>query len=87
MFRTVAARRDVTVASGCASLVPMMKAANFRERHDATFRWRLDATWRGCVLLKGEMSSCPMIVGNIPSDHVPQMRRAEDDDVIQTLPT
>jgi hypothetical protein len=39
----------VTGPSGCASLVPMVKATNLRERHDATFRWRLDATWRGCM--------------------------------------
>jgi hypothetical protein len=65
----------------------MVKATNFRERHDATLRWHLDATWRGRVLLEREMSSGPVIVRNIPSDHAPQMRPAEDDDVIETLPT
>jgi hypothetical protein len=40
----------------------MVKSTHFRECHHATFRRRLDASWRGCVLLEGEMSSRPMVV-------------------------
>jgi hypothetical protein len=35
----------------------MVKSTHFRERHHATFRRRVDASWRGCVLFEGEMSS------------------------------
>ena len=43
--------------SGCASFVAMVKSAHFRERDHATFRRRVDASWRGCVLREGEMGS------------------------------
>jgi len=49
----------------------MVKSTHFRERHDATFRRRVDASWRGRVLLKGQMGPRPMIVRNIPSEHAP----------------
>ena len=65
----------------------MVKSANFCERHDGTFGLDLDASWRGRVLLEGEMSTRTMIVENIASEHASQMRLAEDDDVIQTLAT
>ena len=53
------------IASGGASFVPMVQSTNFRERHHATFRRRLDASWRGRVLLERQMGSCPMIIGEI----------------------
>jgi hypothetical protein len=57
------------IESRCASLVPMVKPTNFRERHHATFRRRLDASWRGRVLLEGEMDSRPMIIGNVAGQY------------------
>jgi hypothetical protein len=63
----------------------MVKASNFRECHHATFRRRVDASWRGRVLLEGEMGSRPMIIGDIASEQAAQMRLAQNDDVIETF--
>lgn len=63
----------------------MVKFTNFRERHDATFRWRLDASWRGRVFLEGEMGSRAMIIGDVSCKHATQMPLAQNDDVIQAL--
>ena len=52
--------------SGGASFVAMVKSTHFREYHDATFGRRVDASWRGCVFLEGEMRSRPMVVVQIP---------------------
>jgi hypothetical protein len=73
------------VLSGGSSLVPIVKSTDFGERHHATFRRCLDASWRGRVLLEGEMGSRPMIIGDVSSKHATQMPLAENDDVIQTL--
>lgn len=63
----------------------MVKAPDFCERHHATFRRCLDASWRGRVLLKGEMGARPMRVEDVSGQQAAQMRLAQDDDVIQTL--
>jgi len=63
----------------------MVKSTHFRERHDVTIRQRLNTSWRGCVVLKGEMGSRPMIIGDVSSKHATQMCLAQNDDVIQTF--
>ena len=73
------------VASSGAALVPMVQATDFRERHDATFRRLMDASWRGRVLLEGEMSSRPMIIRDASSKHATQVPLVQNDDVVQTL--
>ena len=63
----------------------MVKSTNFCERHHASFLRRVDASWRRRVLLKGEMGSRPMIIGDVSSKHATQMCLAQNDDVIQTF--
>ena len=81
----VAAMQDATIASSGSALVPMVKSTDFGERHNATFRRRLDASWRWRVFLEGEMRSRPLIVGDVSSKHATQMPLAQNDDVVQTL--
>ncbi len=63
----------------------MVQSTHFRERHHATFRGRVDASWRGRVLLEGEMSPRQMIISEISRKQAAQMRLAQNDQVIQTL--
>ena len=63
----------------------MVKSTDFRERHHAPFRRRVDASWRGRVLLEGQMGSRPVIIGDIARKQAAQMSLAQNDDVIQTL--
>jgi hypothetical protein len=63
----------------------MVQATDLRERHDATFRWRVDASPRGRVFLEGKMSSRPMIIGDVSSKHATQVPLVQNDDVVQTL--
>ena len=65
----------------------MVQSADFREREHVTSDRGLHASWCGRVLLQREMRARPMMVGDLPGEHVPQMRLIEDDDVIQTLAT
>ena len=60
----------------------MVKSANFCERHDGTFGLDLDASWRGRVLLEGEMSPRPMIVDEISGQDTSQVPLAEYDHVV-----
>jgi hypothetical protein len=71
--------------SGRTPLVAMVQAADFRERDHTAFGRRLHASWRGRVLLQREVRSRPLIIENILAEHVPQMRFAEDDEVIEAL--
>ena len=64
----------------------MVKSTNFRERHHATLRRRVDASWCGRVLVEGEMGSRPKIIGEISGQHTSQMPLAEYDHMVQTLP-
>jgi hypothetical protein len=82
MYRTA-----LTGYSGGASLVVVMESSYFRQRDHVTFGRGLHASWRGRVFLQREMRSRPMIIGDISGEHVPQMRLAEHDHVIQTLAT
>jgi hypothetical protein len=78
-------RADRLRTSGCASFVAMVKSTHFRECHHATFRRRLDASWRGCVLLEGEMSSRPMVVEQIRGHETSQVPLAEYDHMVQAF--
>jgi hypothetical protein len=69
--------------SGCASFVAMVKSTHFRERHHATFHRRMDASWRRCVLLEGEMSPRPMAVEEIRGQDTPQVPLANYDQMVQ----
>src|SRR5258708_2075254 len=86
MSATVSVMRDARPRrSRGASLIPVVKASNFRECHYATFRRRMDASWCGRVFLEGEMRACPMIIKDVLSKHTTQMLVAQNDHVIQTL--
>ena len=63
----------------------MVKSTHFRERHHATFRRRVDASRRGCVLLEGEMRSRPMVVEQIRGQETSQMPLAEYDHMVQAF--
>jgi hypothetical protein len=73
------------VASGCASLVTVVQAADFRERDRAAFVRSLHAAWRRRVFRQGEMGPRSVIVENISGERAPQMRLIEDDHVIEAL--
>jgi hypothetical protein len=63
----------------------MVKSTHFLEGHHATFRPRVDASWRGCVLFEGEMSSRPMVVEEIRGQETSQMPLAENDHMVQAF--
>ena len=63
----------------------MVKSTHFRECHHATFRRRVDTSWRGCVLLEEEMSSRPMVVEQIRGQETSQVPLAEYDHMVQAF--
>jgi hypothetical protein len=63
----------------------MVKSTHFRERHHATFRRPVDASWRGCVLLEGEMRSRPMVVEEIRGQETSQVPLADYDHMVQAF--
>jgi hypothetical protein len=71
--------------SGCASFIAMVKSTHFRERHHATFRRCVDASWRRCVLLEGEMSPRPSVVEEIRGQDTPQVPLADYDHMVQAF--
>ena len=68
--------------SGRAPFVPMVEASDLGDRYDVAITGRHDRTGNRRVLLQTQMGARLFVVRNIPSDHAPEMRRAEDDDVI-----
>jgi hypothetical protein len=65
----------------------MVKSTHCRERHHATFRRRVDASWPGCVVLEREMSSRPMVVEETRGQETSQVPLAEYDHMVQAFST
>ena len=64
-----------------------MKAADLRDRHDATIVGHGDRTRDRRVLVQRQVRARVFIVGAIEKHEPPQAGRAEHDDVIKTLAT
>ena len=69
----------------CAPLIPVMKPPDFGDRDDRSGGRSRDRSviWR--VLLEAEVRSTPMIVPAVGREDAPEMRRVDDDHMIETL--
>ena len=63
----------------------MMQATDFGNRHDLAHRRPLDGPDVGRILVEREVSSAPMIVGEVAGQDSAEVPLAEDEDMIQTL--
>ena len=63
----------------------MVQTADFREGDHAALDRGLHASWSGSVFLQREVRSCPLIIENVQRKHAPQVRFAEDDEVVDAL--
>ena len=69
----------------CAPLVPVMKATNFRNRHDSPCGYFRDRSMIWRVLRESQVRATSMIVLAVAREDAPQMRLVENDHVIETL--
>jgi hypothetical protein len=73
--------------SGSPALVPVMEAANLRDRNDPSGLRCLDSAWFRAVLLQCQMGPGPMIITAECLQMVVQAAFIEDNDVIQAFAT
>ena len=72
--------------SGGTAFVPVVQAANFGDRNDATVIAPLYRPGQGCVFRQGQVRACPMVIGDKPSYMSVQAVRTKDEYVIQAFP-
>ena len=82
---TTVSAGDVNAASRRASLVAMVYAADCRKRDHPAFSWPLHASWNRRIFFQREVCSCPLIIEDVPREHAPQVRFAEDDEVVKAF--
>jgi hypothetical protein len=63
----------------------MMEATDFGNLDDPAEVRRLDRPSVGCVLVEREVSTCPIIVGEVRGQDASQMPLTENDDMLQAL--
>ena len=63
----------------------MVQTADFRERDHISLGRCLHASSNRCVLLQREVRSRPLIIENVEGKDAPQVRIAEDDEVVEAL--
>jgi hypothetical protein len=73
--------------SGCATLVPVMKAPDLGDRHDGAIARRHRRPRNRGVLVKRQMRAGPFVVRTVERHQFPQARFVEHDHVIETLAT
>ena len=81
----VAGRGRVDAELCCPTDVAMMETADFRNLHDRAHLRPLDWPPIRCILLKREVSACPVMVGEIAGQDAAQVAFAQNEDVIQTF--
>ena len=73
------------VWSGGVPFVPMMQAADLRDRHNAAFVGQRDGARHRRVLVRREVRARSLVIVAIELHQPLQRRRAEHDDVIEAL--
>ena len=77
----------LSVGLRCAPFVAMVKAADFGDlNHRSPVRW-LDRPGLGCVPVQRQVRPRSVIVVDVAARNPPQVGFAENDDVIEALPT
>ena len=71
----------------CAPLVPVMKTTDFANRHDRPGGYLRDRSMIWRVLREAKVRATSMIVLAVGRQDAAQMRRVENDHVIQTFST
>ena len=71
----------------CAPLVPVMKTPDFGNRHDRPSGYLRDRSMIWRILREAKVRATSMIVLAVDRQDAAQMRRVENDHVIQTLST
>ena len=69
----------------CASLVPVVKTADFRDLGHSSFLGRLHGTRLRRVFIQRQVSPGPVIIAHVAPHDSSQVRFPEYDDVIEAL--
>jgi hypothetical protein len=73
--------------SGSLADVPMMETANFGQLQDSAHGGWLDRPGLGRILAERQMSSSPVVVGDVALEDPTEMPLAEDDDMVEAFST
>jgi len=68
-------------------MIPVMKAADLRDRNDAPARWRLHLAPMGAVVVEGLMRARGVVVREVSAQQAAEVSFVEHDDVIETFPS
>ena len=74
-----------TRSSSREALVPVMEAADFRQRHDLAHAGRVDRSRLRRVLAERQMGSRPVVVREVRLQDAVEVLLTEDDDVSEAL--
>jgi hypothetical protein len=67
-------------------MIPVMKAADLRDRNDAPARWRLHLAPMGAVVVEGLMRAGGVVVREVTAQQAAEVSFVEHDDVIEAFP-
>jgi hypothetical protein len=67
-------------------MIPVMKAADLRDRNDAPARWRLHLALMGAVVVEGLMRARGVVVREVTAQQAAEVSFVEHDDVIEAFP-
>jgi hypothetical protein len=68
-------------------LIAVMKAADLRNRNDATGCWRLNFSLIGAIVAEGLMRARGIVVRDIPAQQASEVPFVDHEDVIEAFPT
>ena len=68
-------------------MIAVMKAADLRNRNDATGCWRLNFSLIGAIVAEGLMRARGIVVRDIPAQQASEVPFVEHDDVIEAFPS
>ena len=68
-------------------MIPVMKAADLRDRNDALARWRLHLAPMGAVVVEGLMRARGVVVRKVTAQQAAEVSFVDHDDVIEAFPS